>query len=143
MHACCRAWTCAFETTGHGQHLLPLQSQPCKYRPGEGQYFGFYFQAALEDAREQAAAAQRAAADGESRALELESNLAKHKAVYVASTAFFSLHACMHGAQLYSAWFWLWQGAQWPQGLAAERGLGSIVMGIPKTAWLREKGCCA
>ena len=43
-------------------------------------------QVALEEARETGAAAQREAAEGESRALELESSLAKHKAVYVVST---------------------------------------------------------
>ena len=38
-------------------------------------------QAALEDAQAQLAASQSAAADGESRMLEMESNLARHKAV--------------------------------------------------------------
>lgn len=39
-------------------------------------------QAALEETKGQLAAAHAALADGESRMLELESNLAKHKAAY-------------------------------------------------------------
>ena len=113
LHACCLVWRSGKTNAGMGS---PCRLHSAPGVAGQEPALGFDrrlrsvrgsgFQAALEDAREQAAAAQREAADGESRALELESNLAKHKAVYVVCKG--SSPCCMHGRELF------WMHAAWP-----------------------------